>query len=97
MVQDMSLRGPGGQAVEDNQRVDVPMLARAGAQLQLADSLLAEANDVQRRILQAAAAFDAALELVAGQREAASLQHASGAALQLQLMHEISVLQVALS
>ena len=50
---------------------------------------------MQRRILQAAATFDAALAAAAAQREAASLQHASGAALQLQLMHEISVLQVA--
>lgn len=88
---------PGGQAVEDDQRADAHMHARPGAPLQLAESMQAEANEVQRRILQAATAFDAQLECVAGQREAASLQHASGAALQLQLMHEISVLQVALS
>ena len=85
---------PGDQAVEDDQRVNAYVHARPGAQLQLAASLQAEANEVQRRILQAATAFDAALESVAGQREAASLQHASGAALQLQLMHEIFVLQV---
>lgn len=70
--------------------------ALPGAPLQLsAASLRAEADEVQRRILQAAAAFDVALAAAAAQREAANLQHASGAAQQLQLMHEISVLQVA--
>lgn len=72
------------------------MHAHPGAQLQLVAAMPAEADEVQRRILQAATAFDAALAAASEQREAASLQHASGAALQLQLMHEMSVLQVAL-
>ena len=67
---------PGDQAVEDDQRVNAYVHARPGAQLQLAASLQAEANEVQRRILQAATAFDAALaaaSLVSGRPQACSM------------------------